>query len=82
MTRSQYSVAEPIVEKIRNLEKLKDSFPLLAENYHIEIKANNGSRVIFNASDIRVQGMRLMISTFRGICESEIERLTAELEEI
>lgn len=82
MTRAQYSAAEPAVEKIRNLETLKNSFGYPAECYHIEFGTVSGNGVIANTSDIDAAGMKIMIDQFKAICEAKIARLEKELEEI
>lgn len=83
MTREQYEKAEPILIKIKKLEKTKKSINLPPECYSVELGTASGSGgVVLNSNDIGSSGVGKLVSLFKECIDTEIKRLEDRLEEI
>lgn len=82
MQKSQFEKAEPIVQKIRDLNQLKNKFDLPPECYSVEFKTVSGRGIFSNDNDLGSSGMKKLINEFKSIVDKRIETLEKDLEEI
>lgn len=82
MQKSQFEKAEPIVQKIRDLNQLKNKFDLPSECYSVEFRTLSGHTIVSDDNDLGGSGMKKLINEFKSIVDKRIETLEKDLEEI
>lgn len=83
MQKSQFEKAEPIVQKIRELEEKKAKINLPAECYQCVLATKSaGTSMLIGSDDVGNQGVIKLVSCFIECIDIEIVSLNKRLEEI
>ncbi|WP_124066282.1 hypothetical protein [Clostridium sp. E02] len=82
MNKVQFEKAEPIMQQIRNLKDLKESFNMPPECYSIVFRLVSGRETVASNSDLGTLSMCRLIANFKDLIDEQIGKLEKEMEEI